>query len=554
MKLHKQYLMLAEHFRGENSVDVTLDELADIWQCTHRNASHLIAKMSEQGWIRWTGNRGRGQRSTLQLLMDPDEIAKEVVMQAVTKKEILSAFEQIRMHTASAEVRERLEGWMLSHFGYHTEMRNRKQIDVLRLPIRQTLTTLDPLKMNLLAESFVASHIYDTLIRKEDGALKPHLVRDWKVDASRCKWTFYLRKGVFFHHGSELSSEDVVYSLSRLVRTKRRMLYRFVIDHIQEIQAIDRYTVQIILKQQNEWFLPFLSTSRAVILPAEQSHLNISTVQGKPIGTGPFKIAEMNDHLCVLEVFPQYFRERAFLDQVEIYMLPPALVSDAETDDTGLYRVIHNPRALRDVNEDWRQISSEVTVCKFITMNTRKPGPLIDPNMRSAIRSLIMQEHTQTSKPLAFDQPLTIITIPPYERDARIIAKRLLEGGVQVHLQLVSPEQFKGVRRLQSDLLFFSFIRDQDEPLRLFDLFESMAEHAEPHVATDIDQWIQRNLTKTDPQERIRQLKQIEQQFIQDCRMVIWDERPIQTAFHRSVRGVSFHSQGWVDLRQLWFG
>lgn len=46
----------------------------------------------------------------------------------------------------------------------------------------------------------------------------------------------------------------------------------------------------------------------------------------------------------------------------------------------------------------------------------------------------------------------------------------------------------------------------------------------------------------------------MEAQYIQENRFVIWDERPIKTAFHRSVRGVSFHSQGWVDLRQLWFG
>jgi len=191
-----------------------------------------------------------------------------------------------------------------------------------------------------------------------------------------------------------------------------------------------------------------------------------------------------------------------------------------------------------------------------LTFNTKSDGPLADSDFRSFIIHGLSEAKPEASPipQAATNCPaLKLSTIPPYDRDARFIEARLAMLGIPLELQLVTPEQFKGDSRLHSDMLFFSLIRDQDEQLRLFDLFKSISEHLAAHDCLDIEQALKRITKETDSKERTRLLKQIEQKLAQDHLLWILDERPVRTAFHSTVRGVSFNAQGWVDLRKLWF-
>lgn len=108
--------------------------------------------------------------------------------------------------------------------------------------------------MNLLAESFVSSHVFDGLVGRsgERGKVIPGLAHAWEIDGSRTAWTFHLRKEVLFHHGKVLTAEDVVYSFERMMSTSQRMLYSYIVKEIQEVQALNASTVRILLKKPNE--------------------------------------------------------------------------------------------------------------------------------------------------------------------------------------------------------------------------------------------------------------------------------------------------------------
>ncbi|MDR4215690.1 hypothetical protein FO492_22525 [Bacillus paralicheniformis] len=45
----------------------------------------------------------------------------------------------------------------------------------------------------------------------------PHLAHQWECDADQKTWTFYLRKGIYFHDGTTLTAEDVKYSFERFM-------------------------------------------------------------------------------------------------------------------------------------------------------------------------------------------------------------------------------------------------------------------------------------------------------------------------------------------------
>ncbi|AIQ46681.1 ABC transporter substrate-binding protein [Paenibacillus sp. FSL R7-0273] len=565
MKLHGQYLKLHSQHGGAEEASVTLDELAHILGCTHRNALHVINKLTEQGWICWTPSRGRGRRSSLKFLADAEEIALSSMKQAISSSDIRSSIEGIRGHARSSSLQDTLQGWLLAYFGHHSELRSDKRIDTLRLPVRQQLHNLDPLYMNLLAESFVSSHIFDGLVTRSGGAerISPGLAHAWEADGQRSTWTFHLRKDVLFHHGKVLSAEDVVYSFQRMMNTSQRMLYSNIFKDIREVKALNPVTVRFLLKQPNELFLPFLCTSRAAIVPRDLETAFAGGFGRRPAGTGPFKLIEMNEDLCTLEVFPYYFQGRAHLDRVEILHVPWNIM-EAAPETSSAFHIIHNPAS--GGSAAWSRIHSEYSVRKFVTCNTKKQGLLSDPLVRADVLSCLggftsagaelagrLRGETG-NEVVAQEAPmLQIATIPQYAGDAEAVAVKLNGCGYPCQVLSVSPEEFKGPVRLQADLIVFSLLRDQDEHLRLFDLYSTMVQHLEPQTRADIEGRLRVIAREPDSRIRAAGFQQIGDSLRQKHQLHILYEKPAETAYLPSVRGVTFNSQGWVDLRHLWF-
>ncbi|TKI88352.1 SgrR family transcriptional regulator, partial [Bacillus cereus] len=55
------------------------------------------------------------------------------------------------------------------------------------------------------------------------------------------------------------------------------------------------------------------------MLSAEQCSIVNEDEAGGLIGTGPFQLYKSNENLFILEGHPLYFRERPFLDRVELW-------------------------------------------------------------------------------------------------------------------------------------------------------------------------------------------------------------------------------------------
>ena len=60
MKLHQQYLLLHRHYGHHTEHELTLADLAELLNCTHRNTLTIVKKMVASDWIRWVSQRGRG--------------------------------------------------------------------------------------------------------------------------------------------------------------------------------------------------------------------------------------------------------------------------------------------------------------------------------------------------------------------------------------------------------------------------------------------------------------------------------------------------------------
>ncbi|GAH72944.1 unnamed protein product, partial [marine sediment metagenome] len=73
---------------------------------------------------------------------------------------------------------------------------------------------------------FISEQLFDGLVRLDKNLnIVPHLAEYWEISPDGIKYTFYLRKGIKFHHGAELSAEDVKFSLERLIDKKTNSPY-----------------------------------------------------------------------------------------------------------------------------------------------------------------------------------------------------------------------------------------------------------------------------------------------------------------------------------------
>lgn len=593
MKIRKHYLTLRRAFPDtyeEQPIETTLEELALHLDCTHRNMVLLLKRMQQEQWLQWLPKKGRGNRSTLIFNARKEDILLEEAKELVAKQDLYSALELLQAAEHASSLREQFQDWLSGQFGFRSEVQGQRRTDILRFPLTQTIHALDPAAIHYSGESHLVNQIFDGLVRMDAKGeqILPHLAHDWDVDASRTLWTFYLRKGVQFHHGREMQASDVKYSLERLQHLAPRGLYSWAYADIINITTPDETTVCIQLSERNELFLGFLTTNRASIVPADVCEAAGGLMDKTPIGTGPFRLTGHEQGIWILEAFPAYFQGRGFLDRVEVWTLPEKEQTEL-SDQRQPFQVMHNVRISDMDAQRWQQVRQSGMTTKFITVNELKDGPLMNPLMREALylaldRGYLLEQlsgdvieasdsffqlshegteidfptqHNELKQALSSagyrGEILKLATIPQYEQDALLLQKMYAISGIALEIMLIPAEEFKGQLRMTADLLLFAVMLDEHRELRLYDLYKSMQQHAVPEVHALLDDSLLHLRSESDAKRRMALLEQLETQLKQRHSLLFLYRKHLKTAYHPSIRGISLDSLGWVRFRDIWF-
>ena len=114
------------------------------------------------------------------------------------------------------------------------------------------------------------SFVYSKLVRHKVGGdvppgtfiIEPDLAERWE-ELDDTTYVFHLRQGVKWHNkppvnGRELVAEDVKFTYDRFL-TEKANANRYLLDSVDRIEVVDRYTVKFLLKEPYVWFISVLA-------------------------------------------------------------------------------------------------------------------------------------------------------------------------------------------------------------------------------------------------------------------------------------------------------
>ena len=254
--------------------------------------------------------------------------------------------------------------------------------------------TLDPLEAENTVGVHVLEMIFSSLVQYGEGwEPVPALAKSWDVSDDGRVWTFYLREGVLFHDGTELTAADVVSTYEVLADPESGSPFASLYGRIESFDASDPYLFKVFL---TEPFGPLLFSMNSAIVPARflRNQESREELALHPVGSGPFRVESRNEKELTLSAFPGYFEGKPHLDRVIIrfYPEPTSAWSALMRGDVDAVSDL-NFEDYRIIEQDPRFRTYEYFSNFYYTVLFNTEDPLFeDPRLRRAVSLVIDRE------------------------------------------------------------------------------------------------------------------------------------------------------------------
>jgi peptide/nickel transport system substrate-binding protein len=179
-----------------------------------------------------------------------------------------------------------------------------------------TTDSLDPATMTDAMGYNINWQLRNCLVEVDHkGNPIPELAESWESSPDAVKWVFKLHKGVEFHNGKTLKSEDVIASINWHRGKESKSAAKGIVDPIADIKIDDDYTLVFTLKEGNADFPYILSDPHLTIVPAGTSGADWD----KGLGTGGYTLIEWEPGFRALtKRNSNYWKAgRAHFDEIE---------------------------------------------------------------------------------------------------------------------------------------------------------------------------------------------------------------------------------------------
>jgi peptide/nickel transport system substrate-binding protein len=254
---------------------------------------------------------------------------------------------------------------------------------------------LDPVTNDGNINIWVFMSIYDQLIRVANNGLDlaPSIAEKWDTSADGMTFTFHIRSGVKFSDGSDMTVDDIVYSLKRAQTQKGDGDWTFTLAQVKDVSSSDANTVVITL---NEAWAPFLADismfNSSIISKAFADKVGEANLTQQCMGTGPFALKAWNKAQNIILVKNEHYWQDGLplVDQITLNVVPDSnsrllQVKGNQVDgDIGQNDVPLSSVADLKAQSDLQVINFTSTYVNFVVINCRT-APLDDVKVRQAM-------------------------------------------------------------------------------------------------------------------------------------------------------------------------
>lgn len=364
-------------FRTLEPIPVTIDSLSSVLCCTPRNVKFIVRKLEEQKLITWQPGRGRGHTSKMTFLRNVEDVLEDSFQDLISKGKIKEAIKLIGSSVVGEPLKERLLTALNKQMGFRSEVESSSGQDVLRITRNRHMEKLNTVSVFTAFESYLLGQIYSTLVIYEatKDTFLPGLAHMWEANEDYTSYIFYLRKGVRFHNGRIMTSRDVKETFQRLVDMNNASISLY--KDIERVEVEGDHRIRFELARPNLFFLHLFSCIHMSILPFDVDSAH------EVVGTGPYRLLDLNENVLVLAAFDYYYGIRPLLDRVEIWYLPDQgsnerhyQLPDAASGDL-LPDIISN-----------HSLDYPALGCRYLLFNFQKEGVQHNPIFREALTIL----------------------------------------------------------------------------------------------------------------------------------------------------------------------
>jgi peptide/nickel transport system substrate-binding protein len=323
----------------------------------------------------------------------------------------------------------------------------------LKIAVAADVTSIDPHFFNLFPNNNIAEHIFDKLVQMDaDSRMIPGIATSWTPLDDKT-WEFKLRRGAKFHDGSELTAEDVAFSINRVPTVPNSPgPFSAYTKAITGIQIVDPYTIRFKTAAPHPLMPNDMSTiyivSKKVATGASTEDFNAGKAA---IGSGRYKLVKYaNGERVDLERNDAYWGEKPAYEKVTFKIIKnePARMAALLSGDVDAIEQPPTADIARLKNDTKFTLTSKIShriiyfnfdhlsrVSPFITAKDGKPlekNPLLDTRVRRAISKAI-------NRPAIAERVMEGQAIP----SGQLVSEKLFGHNPALKAEVYDPEGAK---------------------------------------------------------------------------------------------------------------
>lgn len=313
------------------------------------------------------------------------------------------------------------------------------------------VTNLDPHRSVNAPSISLVNHISEPLIINGREGLRPVLATRWEVSADGLAYTFFLRRGVKFHDGTEFDANAVKVNFDRVISPALKgTIGNNYLGMIKETVVVDPHTVRVMLDKPFGAFLNHIGHPSVghIASPAAIATHGWDAVASRLVGTGPYRLVEwVRGDQVLLEKFDGYWGDKPAFDRVAYRPVAEAATRVAMVEKGEAQLALNLPVedvARLSANPKLSIVPATSIITSHIFINTRRK-PFDDVRVRQALNHAVDKRRIIESifggAAMAVNSPVAPQVfahrdLTPYEYDPDKARRLLAEAGVRPGLKI----------------------------------------------------------------------------------------------------------------------